>query len=169
MKNKTYIKLIWSIVIGAAVSGSLASAEIRNAKSYSCNAYNPLTGFATVTFDAKTRRKSGGAEIRYGWLTTPARGGALSYDTASPLNFPHAVMETKVNGNVVPVYMDLLRPTEHKSKEVVLAGLTYVPVSGFSSPWIAAYSGTLGHLSALAPLPAGYVATSVVTCRVSFL
>jgi len=164
----TSIKLVLLAALAAPV---LASAEIRTAESYHCTAFNAFTGYATIKWNKKTRKK-GGAEIRYGWLTSQPRGGLLTYEPNSPLNFPRAILQTELNGATVPVHMDLLRPIEHRSKEVVLAGLTYIPLtvpaSGFSTPYWTPYTGPIGHLSPLVPLPAGFVPTSVVTCRVSF-
>jgi hypothetical protein len=160
------------LVLLAAISAiSLsATAAPRAAKSYSCTAFNALTGYARITYGKRASERVASARITYGWLVNEVQGGVLVYEPEVTLNFPKAILEVKVNGVVVPVHMDLLRPLEHKSKEVILAGLTYVP-SFALAPNLAAFapfSGTLSHLSYLVPVPVGFTPTSVVTCRVQF-
>lgn len=163
------IKLVLLAIL--AGGSALANAQIRTAQSYHCTAYNAFTGFATIKWNSGTRRR-GGAEIRYGWFTSMAKGGLMTYEPQTEVSVPRAILETRVNGVPVTVHMDLLRPVDHRSKEIVLSGLTYVPVTVPPTAWNASfwtpYTGPLGHLSPLVPLPAGYVPTSVVTCRVSF-
>lgn len=161
-------KLIYSLAF--LLFASLASAaEPRIAKTYSCNAFNPLTGFAIVTYSKATVRKNGGAVIKYGLLTTETKGGEIAYDPANEMSYPKAVLSTKIGGVDYPVHLDLLRPIDHGSKEAVLAGLTYIPVNTLTVlPYWAPYYGSTTHLSPIAPVPAGFIPTSVVTCRVTF-
>lgn len=165
---KFFIKyILFSVIVFTAFA---ANADIRTAESYHCTAFNPLTGYAFIKWNRQTVRATGGAVIRYGWLENEAKGGLMTYEPEVAVSYPRAVLNTQLNGNEVAVYMDLLRPLEHRSKEVVLAGLTYVPVTVPVSniwPWNP-MSGTLGHLSPIVPLPAGFVPTSTVTCRVKF-
>lgn len=151
---------------------SLSAAAVeRTAKTYSCSAFNAVTGYARITYKKERGERVPKARMQYGWLVSELKGGALGYETEAPLNTPvRAILYTKVNGVEVPVHMDLFRPLEHQTKEVILSGLTYVPSFALAPNWtaFAPFSGTLGHLGYLVPVPVGFTPTSVVTCRISF-
>lgn len=141
-----------------------AVAETRVAKSYSCSAFNPVTGYARITYKAKSAR------LTYGWFTSDVEDGVLSYDSESALDYPKAVLYTKINGVDVPVHLALLRPLEQESKELVLSGVTYVPHFALAPNFqvFAPFSGYVGYLGSVVPVPVGFTPTSVVTCRISF-
>lgn len=155
---------IW--VAGASVSAHASS--LRIAKSYSCTAYNPATGFASITYKPSKKKSATTAELTYGLVTTPLTDGRLSYDAESPLAFPRAIFTTEVTGTPTTIYMDLLRPISD-GKKTVVSGVTYVEANAVV-PTLALFASYYGwsYSVGFITVPAGYVVTSVVTCRVNF-
>lgn len=158
------------LLIALSALGLSANAAARAAKSYTCTAFNPVSGYARITYGKKEGERKSRAEIHYGFLVSEVEGGVLSYDPDTVVDLPRAVFSTKVNGVEVPFHMDLFRPWDNETKEVILSGVTYVPAFALAAnlPLFARYSGSLEQLDGKVAVPAGFTPTSVVTCRVFF-
>ncbi len=158
------------VLLVSAVLTAPAFAVQRVAERYTCTAFHPLTGYATITYKEKARKKVsmksilGEAEIN---------GGRLTYNTASMRSYPRAVFSFEVGQRPVSVYMDLLRPLtdgcEGELTEQVLTGITYVPIFGTVPNGTTLFTPLAGFSpNPFLPIPVGFVATSVVTCRIWF-
>lgn len=152
-------------------SGSVLAAQ-RVAERYTCAAFNPLTGYATITFNEKTKAR--GARMTSLAGEQQLHGGRLTYNSSSYSSYPRAVFSIPVKGgDPIQVYMDLLRPLnnddcEGKLSEEILSGITYIPLFGVA-PGLSLFAPLSGYGTLpLVPVPAGFVPTSVVTCRVIF-
>ncbi len=143
-----------------------AMAAQRVAERYTCTAYNPLTGFATITYSEKGRGKAKMTSIVG---EKQIRGGRLTYNTGTLTSFPRATFSVPVNGSPVSVYMDLTRPLkddcEGQLSEDILTGFTYIPLYGATTSYwpFVALTG-----NPFLPVPLGFIPTSMVTCRVIF-
>lgn len=141
----------------------------RVAERYTCTAFNPATGYATITYSEKARGKSRMTSL---WGEKEIRGGRLTYSTSSYTSYPRAVFNIEVAGQPVSVYMDLVRPLkdgcEGQLSDEILTGVTYVPLYGAAVnlfPFIP-FAGYASN--PFIPIPVGFVPTSLVTCRVVF-
>lgn len=141
----------------------------RVAERYTCTAFNPATGYATIKYSEKARGKTKMSSL---WGEKEIRGGRLTYSTSSYSSYPRAVFDVEVAGRPVSVYMDLVRPLkdgcEGQLSEEILTGVTYIPLYGAAFNWWP-FSPLVGYTAnPFVPVPAGFVPTSIVTCRVVF-
>lgn len=152
------------------VSAIPAFAVQRVAERYTCTAFHPVTGYATITYKERARKK---ITMRSVMGETEISGGRLTYNTDSVRSYPRAVFTFEVHKRPVSVYMDLMRPLtdgcEGELTEQILSGVTYVPLFGAvpnGTTLFTPFSGFVGN--PFLPIPVGFVPTSVVTCRIWF-
>ncbi len=158
------------VLLVSAVLAFPAFAVQRVAERYTCTAFHPITGYASITYKEKSRKKvtmksiMGEADIN---------GGRLTYNTDSLRSYPRAVFSIEVGKRPVSVYMDLLRPLtdgcEGELTEQILTGITYIPIFGAVPNGMTLFTPLSGFTpNPFLPIPVGFVPTSVVTCRVWF-
>ncbi len=169
MLNRILFRSLFAI-FGTLFMSNTAFAEIRMATEYTCYAFNPMFGFAQINYSQADQDKT---HLIYGFAKNAIKGGELWYNTEVNTSFPSAVLVVEVNGRPVTAHMVLSRPFDMESDEATLAGITYITVAqskmSFFLAWPLSDSVLDGLLATLEiPLPAGYLPTSAVTCRVKF-
>jgi hypothetical protein len=158
----------YSLVAFLFSAGFFAHSEVRTAREYLCTAFNPVTGYAELKFPTADKEGVAGTLITYGLAKKSLNGGELSYDSELKHAYPHATLQTVINGVTVPVYLDLARPRK-ETKKAKLIGITYIPLFAvIPAAWL--FQPYLGYNPSQTeiPVPAGFVPTSVVTCKVRF-
>lgn len=162
------MKLFVSLIMLFAAAPTFAVQRV--AERYTCTAFHPLTGYATITYKERARQK---LTMKSLMGETEISGGRLTYNTESIRSYPRAVFSFEINERPVSVYMDLLRPLtdgcEGELTEQILTGITYVPLYGAvpnGTTLFTPLSGFVGN--PFLPIPVGFVPTSFVTCRIWF-